>query len=203
MFLILIYILWCLFLFRHKMKNLWGVLRSAVLLQGSKKSKVSSAEKKCGPSATVSTRSYPYPTEFTKPEYPTKFEKPHYPTEFAKTQYPTEFMGGPNQIKTPTRTSDPLSRWDKLIDQLVLEADMKKVADQLVDENNRRKRSETRPQSVSYSPSLPAPEGPAPPSAFTYNSPAHRPQPGPENGNGSTGLVEKADSPAGNSSQEW
>ena len=55
-----------------------------------------------------------------------------------------------------------------------------KVAHQLVNENNRRKRSVAPatcgPQSVSYSPSLPAPEGPFPPPAFAYNSPAHGPK---------------------------
>ena len=169
-----------------------------------KKPKVSATtEEKCSSSAT-SSRSFPYPTEFTKPQYPTKFEKPHYPTEFAKPHYPTEFVG-PNQTQTPTQTNLPetLSRWDKAIHQLVLQADMgkgpasydkaaadenasesktevarnrwSKVAHQLVNENNRSKRQAAQ-ASVSYCPSLPAPEGPFPPPAFAYNSPAHGPK---------------------------
>ena len=186
------------------MKQRWGVLRTAVILQGMKKPKVSAAtEEQCSSSAT-SSRSFPYPTEFAKPQYPTKFEKPHYPTEFAKPHYPTEFVG-PNQSQTQTQTSLPetLSRWDKAIHQLVLQADMGKepvsydkaaadenasesktetarnrwgkVAHQLVNENNRSKRLAAQ-ASVSYCPSLPSPEGPFPPPAFAYNSPAHAPK---------------------------
>ena len=73
-----------------------------------------------------------------------------------------------------------------------------KVAHQLVNENKRRKRSSvapaTSPQSVSYSPSLPAPEGPFPPPAFTYNSPAHQPKitSEPENGSAPENVPEPA-----------
>ena len=195
---------------RKRIKQRWGVLRAAVILQGKKTSKVSA----------TSTRSFPYPSEFAKPLYPTafekpnfptKFEKPHFPTEFAKPYFPTEFTG-PNQIQTQTQTTSPetLSRWDRAIHQLVLQADTIKrpvswtnedstepklenapelkteetpepsfarnrwikVSHLVVDENKRKHGSAAPPPE--YCPSLPAPVGPFPPPAFTYNSPARR-----------------------------
>ena len=212
-----------LFYLRKRIKQRWGVVQAVVALQGMKKSKVSAdatAEEKCVSSAT-SSRSFPYPTEFTKPQYPTKFEKPHYPTEFARPYYPTEFVG-PNQTQIPTQTNLPetLSRWDKAIHQLVIQADMGKgpvaydksanentsepkaevteaahepsvarnrwgkVAHQLVNERRNRSVAPSSAPQPSYSPSLPAPEGPFPPPAFAYNSPAHGPKTtsGPGNG---------------------
>ena len=162
------------------MKRRWGVLRGAVLLQGIKKSKVSKAatEEKCVSSST-STGYFPYPTEFTKPLYPSTFAKPHFPTEFTR----------PNQSQTQTQTTLSES----------VQAEQFEFTKAAANENTSETEAETAPkaeaalarnrwgkvghqvgnrddgatQSVSYCPSLPAPEGPFPPPAFTYSSPAH------------------------------
>ena len=165
------------------MKQRWGVLRGAVLMQGKgiKKSKVSkeskaATEEECVSNST-STGYFPYPTEFTKPLYPSAFAKPSFPTEFTR----------PNQIQTQTQTTLSES----------VQADEKKEQDEFTkaaaNENMSETEAETAPKAeaalarnrwvkvghqvrnkdVSYCPSLPAPEGPFPPPAFTYSSPAH------------------------------
>ena len=90
-----------------------------------------------------------------------------------------------NQTQT-TLLSETPSRWHSAIHQTVLQrkgpVECTKVA-----ANENMSETETAPKTeVPYRPSLPAPEGPFPPPAFTYNSPAHRTKitSGPETGNG-------------------
>ena len=159
------------------MKQRWGVLRGAVLLQGIKKPKESKAateEERCVSSST-STGYFPYPTEFTKPLYPSTFAKPNFPTEFTR----------PNQIQTETQTT--------LSESVQAEKEQVEFTKAAANENMSETEAETAPKAeaalarnrwvkvghqvgnkdVSYCPSLPAPEGPFPPPAFTYSSPAH------------------------------
>ena len=200
---------------RLRMKQRWGVLRGAVLLQGIKKSKVSkvskATEEKCVSSST-STGSFPYPTEFTKPIYPSTFDKPHFPTEFEKTHYPTEFAKPhfpteytrPNQIQTQTQTTlsesvqadvgkEQVEFTKAASNENISETETAPKTESALARNRWGKvghqvgnKNEGATQSVSYCPSLPAPEGPFPPPAFTYSSPAHTAKtisgPGAENG---------------------
>lgn len=157
-----------------KIRSRWGLLRSAVLLRAKSGSKVSAKDEKCSPKL-----SFPYPHEFVKPNYPNEFVRPSYPTEFAKPCYPTEFekphfpsnFTKPSQIQTPTQTdlaepSTMLSRWDQVIQQLLIQSNGGK---------GQADASGTEPERppASYSPPLPRPDGPIPPPAFTYSSPAN------------------------------
>ena len=152
----------------------------------------------------------PYPTEFTKPNQIQTETQTNEATFMSKWENAIhQLIVQANQSKGPAVcvsapeteiTSEPASEDEGT---LTLEAKPEstgtepavsarfrwgKVVHQLVNENNRRKRSVAPatcgPQSVSYSPSLPAPEGPFPPPAFAYNSPAHAPKiiSEPENG---------------------
>ena len=157
-----------------KIRSRWGLLRSAVLLRAKSGSKVSAKDEKCSPKL-----SFPYPHEFLKPNYPNEFVRPSYPTEFAKPCYPTEFekphfpnnFTKPSQMQTPTQTdlaepSTMLSRWDQVIQQLLIQSNGGK---------GQTDASGTEPERppASYSPPLPPPDGPVPPPEFTYMSPAN------------------------------
>ena len=168
------------------------------------------------PYPTRFAKPHGFPTKFDKPQpYPTAFIKPNQiqmETQTNEATFMSKWENAIHQLIVQTHqrkgpavcvsapetenTSEPVLEDEGT---LALEAEPEaavsarkrwgKVAHQLVNENNRRKRSvapATEPQSVSYSPSLPPPEGPFPPPAFTYNSPAHGPKStsAPENGTG-------------------
>ena len=166
---------------RAKIRSRWSLLRSAVLLRAKSESKVSAKDEKCSPKL-----SFPYPHEFVKPNYPREFARPSYPTEFAKPSYPTEFdkphfptdfTKANSQMQTPTQTdltepsrshSATLSRWEKVIQQLLIQSNGAKGQ-----ANSSGTGIEIERPPASYSPPLPPPDGPIPPPAFTYISPAN------------------------------
>ena len=177
------------------------------------------------PYPTKFAKPHGYPTKFDKPEpYPTEFLQPNQIQMQTQTNEATflskwenaihQLIVQANKSKGPAVCVSAPETENVSESELAVKAKPEatatepavsarlrwgKVAHQLVSENNRRKRSvapASGPQSVSYSPSLPAPEGPFPPPAFTYNSPAHGPKitSGPEAEKGST--PENAPTPA-------